>query len=72
VAGGKNSYLQSQHLGIAQYDAYPADVKLDLFGDPAREEDFKGRRAIKKPAPKRGLYRLEYFEIECSATRWPP
>src|ERR1700678_2235024 len=71
VAGGKNSYLQSQHLGNAQYVACPTYVKLDLFGEPAGEEVFKGRRAIKKPAPKRGLYRLEYFGIKCSATRWP-
>jgi hypothetical protein len=35
MADGENSYLQSQHLENAQYDAEPRNVKLDLFGEPA-------------------------------------
>jgi hypothetical protein len=34
MADGQTSYLQSQHLGIAQYDAAPTYVKLDLFCEP--------------------------------------
>jgi hypothetical protein len=35
MADEKNSYLQSQHLGNAQYVAEPHDVKRDLIGEPA-------------------------------------
>jgi hypothetical protein len=34
MADGQTSYLQSQHLGVAQYVADPTYVKQDLFSEP--------------------------------------